>query len=95
MPREVTNLCIVVDLTQQSIKLKQFKGQDVTAPTHAKWALSLFAIADLLIQLKTPTLDLFPHLDFVLILLNSLDDISQQVIHQLFPFSVALCVQMN
>lgn len=56
LPRKITNLCIVVDLIQQSIKSKQFKGQDITAPTHAKWALPLFAIADLLIELKTPTL---------------------------------------
>lgn len=55
LPRKITYLCIV-DLTQQSIKLKQFKGQDITAPTYAKWALPLCAIADLLIELKTTTL---------------------------------------
>lgn len=49
LPREITNLGIV-DLTRQSIKSKQFKGQDIIAPTHAKWALPLFAIADLLLS---------------------------------------------
>lgn len=44
-PTAITNLRILIDLTQKSIKLKQFKGQDIAGvidPTDAKWTLLLF-----------------------------------------------------